>query len=265
MWHCSRVYRMLASCHVIIKRQMHSHPCTEYVQIFRADFPECDSINQHLNVTECSRNSSQRVILCHSGWRVRFRFYSGGALRANNFYSLWLQFFLWFRAIFRQVPTHLTTGQLKILPLPWKNRRLAGAKHNRNSVTAGPTQIKYTASPLTSSLLPRSCLRICCYWTAHSVWMLFKVGGCCWPKLCSATHLQKNTEATVDLSWVTVRKRKHCLLHMNGVSCGCTITTNIFCYNVLFFHCNHLQFGFFFFIKNVAYHWASKQPGHSSG
>lgn len=43
-------------------------------------------------------------------------FIFGGALGANNFYSLRLQFFLWFRAIFSRVPTHLTTGQLKILP-----------------------------------------------------------------------------------------------------------------------------------------------------
>ena len=86
-----------------------------------------------------------------------------GASGANNFYSLWLQFFLWFRAIFSPVPTHLTTGQLKILPLPWKNRRLAGAKHNRNSVTAGPALLEYTATPLTSSPLPLSCLYICCF------------------------------------------------------------------------------------------------------
>lgn len=65
--------------------------------------------------------------------------------------------------------------------------------------------------------------------------------------LCHATHIRRNTGATVGLSWVTVRERKHCVFHMNGVSCGRTLTTNIFYYNVLFFHCNHLQFAVIFF------------------
>lgn len=34
--------------------QLHSHPSTKYVQIFSADFPECDSINWPLNVKEHS-------------------------------------------------------------------------------------------------------------------------------------------------------------------------------------------------------------------
>lgn len=153
---------------------MHSHLCTIYTCRVSAQISQ----NVTLLTERSSCETSQRVILCHSGWRVTFRYYFvgvGGASGANNFYSLWLQFFLWFWAIFSPVPTHLTTGQLKILPLPWKNRRLAGAKHNRNSVTAGPALLEYTATPLTSSLLPLSCLYICCYWTAlpHSLRKLF--------------------------------------------------------------------------------------------
>lgn len=136
----------------------------------------CDSINWHLNVKE---HSSYETCLKESFFAVLGDVldldFSFGASGANNFSWLWLQFFLWFRTIFSRVPTHLTTGQLKILPLPWKNRRLAGAKHNRNSVTAGPALLEYTATPLTSSLLPLSCLYICCNWTAlpHSGRKLF--------------------------------------------------------------------------------------------
>lgn len=35
------------------KAQMQIHPCSIYVQILRSDFPECDSIKQHLKVREC--------------------------------------------------------------------------------------------------------------------------------------------------------------------------------------------------------------------
>lgn len=104
----------------------------------------------------------KRVFLPILGDVLDLDFILGGAPGANNFYSLWLQFFLWFWAIFSRVPTHLTTDQLKIPPTPWKNRRLTGAKHNRNSVTAGPSLLEYTATPLTSSLLPLSCLYTCC-------------------------------------------------------------------------------------------------------
>lgn len=58
----------------------------------------------------------KRVFLPILGDVLDLDFILGGAPGANNFYSLWLQFFLWFWAIFSRVPTHLTTDQLKIPP-----------------------------------------------------------------------------------------------------------------------------------------------------
>lgn len=75
-----------------------------------------------LHYWTCGRERCRvkRLILSRSGWRVRFRFYfwTVGQKGANNFYSLWLQFFLWSQVIFSRAPTHLTTDRLKILSPP---------------------------------------------------------------------------------------------------------------------------------------------------
>lgn len=188
--------------------------------------------------------------LSRSQWRVDlgFYFWDWGHEGQTIFTLSGFNFFPWFWVIFSPAPLHLTTGQLKILPhplLPWKNRRHAEAKHNRNSDCWSFTSNVHCHF---EQLTPASVLFIS---AAIELLRLVRCGSrfkLLLDDLFKRRTLQQNTEATVALSPVTARKSKHrALAHEWGLLWLHTYNKHILLQCFVFFTAAICSFLFFLF------------------